>query len=73
MEELKRKAFDNIDLGFRVLLKFRGDRDHKMVKRVAIALNSQSNLLLDMELITFDEWEFIYDAITFSWLDTEVI
>lgn len=41
MEELKRKAFDNIDLGFRVLLKFKGDRDHKMVKRVAIALNSQ--------------------------------
>ena len=69
MEELKRKAFDNIDLGFRVLLKFKSDRDHKMV---AIALNSQSNLLLDMELITFDEWEFIYDAITFACLDTEV-
>lgn len=72
MEELKRKAFDNIDSGFRVLLKFKSDRDHKMVKRVAIALNSQSNLLLDMELITFDEWEFIYNAITFACLDTEV-
>lgn len=72
MEELKRKAFDNIDSGFRVLLKFKSDRDHKMVKRVSIALNSQSNLLLDMELTTFDEWEFIYNAITFACLDTEV-
>lgn len=72
MEELKKKAFYSIDLGFVVLLKFKGDRDRKMVKRVANTLNSQSNLLLDMELITLDEWEFIYNAIWFVRFNMEV-
>ncbi|MCB6435560.1 MAG: hypothetical protein ACLSU6_03690 [Thomasclavelia ramosa] len=73
MEELKRKAFNEIDDNFLIMLSAKREKDIKMVNYINTILGGQIDLLQSMGLIDCNEWEFIYDAITFSWLDTEVI
>lgn len=72
MEELKRKAFNEIDDNFLIMLSAKREKDIKMVNYINTILGGQIDLLQSIGLIDFDGWEFIYDAITFAWLDTEV-
>lgn len=72
MEELKEKAFGSMDLNFTILLKFKAKHNHEMVRHVARDINSKSNLLLEIGLITFDEWEFINNATVFVQCGIEI-
>ncbi len=72
MEELKRKAFNEIDDNFLIMLSAKREKDIKMVDYINTILGGQIDLLQSIGLIDFDGWEYIYDAITFAWLDTEV-
>ena len=72
MEELKRKAFNEIDDNFLIMLSAKREKDIKMVNYINTILGGQIDLLQSIGLIDFDGWEYIYDAITFAWLDTEV-
>lgn len=72
MEELKRKAFNKMDLMFRTLLEYEAEHNYKMVTHIACDINSKIDLLLSMELITFDEWNFINKATLFVQCAMEV-
>lgn len=69
MEELERKAFVEIDDNFLIMLSAKREKDITTVNYINTILNGQIDLLQSMGLIDWNEWEFIYDAITFTWLD----
>lgn len=71
MEKMKRRAFNDVDLVFAILLDYKNEHNHTMVRYTVREINSKIDLLLTMDLITFDEWEFIYDAIHFVQCDME--
>lgn len=63
MEELKEKAFRIIDLNFKVLFALKSKNKQSAAQSLARQLYGQISMLHDLDLITFENWKFLYNAI----------
>lgn len=67
MEELKQKAFNDIDLMFNLLLNYKKKQNDELTIFALRDIDSKIDLLLIMDLITYEEWEFVHNAIFYVW------
>lgn len=67
MEKAKRKAFNDVDLTFNLLLDYKKKQNDELTIFALKDIDSKIDLLLIMDLITFEEWEFVHNAIFYVW------
>ena len=67
MEKAKRKAFNDVDLTFNLLLDYKKKQNDELTIFALRDIDSKIDLLLIMDLITFEEWEFVHNAIFYVW------
>lgn len=73
MEELKRRAFEDFEIHFGTVLKFKRDKEEKdLVEFVTVELLGKVDLLRAMKLISFDEFNYLHQAISFACYFLEV-